>query len=175
MLCCSTSHACIVLQATFYVEGCVYTAHDDTFMPCCTLLLSKQEQLLFTGASPELFKHIALQALLPVPPLQQLPPHLAQLWSSTNSFSMRFWPTLFSVRALSNCSLVVLDADKFGELLKEYDWVGFVIMELSVWVQGLLRHHVEAVGFDFIQLVLDANQLGELMKNVTGDFKFWLV
>jgi CRP-like cAMP-binding protein len=64
-----------------------------------------------------------LQALLPVPPFEQLPPHLQQLWGSTNSFSMRFWPTLCSVRALSNCSLVVLDADKFAELLKEYDWV----------------------------------------------------
>jgi CRP-like cAMP-binding protein len=60
-----------------------------------------------------------------VPPVEQLPAHLAQLWGSTNSFSMRFWPTLFSVRALSNCSLVVLDADKFGELLKEYDWVSW--------------------------------------------------
>jgi hypothetical protein len=64
-----------------------------------------------------------LQALLPVPPFEQLPSHLQQLWGSTNSFSMRFWPTLCGVRALSNCSLVVLDANKFAELLEEYDWV----------------------------------------------------
>jgi hypothetical protein len=67
--------------------------------------------------------HLLRQSLLPVPPLEQLPAHLAQLWGATNSFSLRFWPTLCSVRALSNCSLVVLDADKFAELLTEYDWV----------------------------------------------------
>ncbi|WIA11542.1 hypothetical protein OEZ85_011652 [Tetradesmus obliquus] len=77
-------------------------------------------------------------ALLPVPPPGQLPPRLGRLWRSTNSFSARFWPTLFSVRALSNCSLVVLDADKFSELLEEYDWAQQRLQEIGRHYAGTL-------------------------------------
>lgn len=62
-------------------------------------------------------------ALLPVPPREQLPPRLAQLWEHTPTMSGRAWPCLFAVRALSNCSLLVLSAEGFGGLAQEYEWV----------------------------------------------------
>lgn len=65
----------------------------------------------------------AAQALLPVPYVGELPPRLAALWSTSKSFSSRWWPTLFSVRALSNCSLVALEGNDFAALLEEYEWV----------------------------------------------------
>ncbi|KAI8472380.1 MAG: cyclic nucleotide-binding-like protein [Monoraphidium minutum] len=61
-------------------------------------------------------------ALLPVPPRDALPPHLGALWAATPDFSARSWPCLFTVRALSACSLVVLDGGAFAELLEEYPW-----------------------------------------------------
>lgn len=64
-----------------------------------------------------------MQALLPVPPIQDLPPRLRALWSGGRSFSIACWPTLFLVKALSNCNLMVLSRSKFTELLKEYQWV----------------------------------------------------
>jgi CRP-like cAMP-binding protein len=64
-----------------------------------------------------------LQALLPVPAPLQLPSRLRSLWSGGRSFSSTCWPTLFAVKALSNCNLMVLSRDKFRELLQEYQWV----------------------------------------------------
>jgi hypothetical protein len=65
------------------------------------------------------------KALLPVPPPGELPPRLAALWAATPGFSPRAWPSLFTVRALSGCTLLVLDGAAFADLLEEYPWVRF--------------------------------------------------
>jgi hypothetical protein len=67
---------------------------------------------------------LCLQALLPVPSALQLPRRLHALWSGGRCFSSTCWPTMFAVKALSNCNLMVLSRDKFVELVKEYQWVG---------------------------------------------------
>jgi hypothetical protein len=64
------------------------------------------------------------QALLPVPPSNEQPAQLSELWANSKTFSKCYWPTLFAVRALSNCTILVLDADAFFTLLREYSWVG---------------------------------------------------
>lgn len=71
------------------------------------------------------------QALLPVPPSEQLPPRLRELWSGCRSFSARTWPTMFAVKALSNCNLMVLNRDSFMELLEEYTWVSACVCLLG--------------------------------------------
>lgn len=63
----------------------------------------------------------SLQALLPVPAQQDLPPRLAALWS--RSFSSACWMTLFEVRALSHCTLMVLDREAARQVVQEYGWV----------------------------------------------------
>lgn len=63
------------------------------------------------------------QALLPVPPIAELPPRLRAVWGGSSDFSTRRWPCLFTVRALSACALVTLDAGAFAALLQEYEWV----------------------------------------------------
>jgi hypothetical protein len=73
-----------------------------------------------------------LQALLPVPPMQELAPRLRALWSGGRSFSTACWPSLFAVKALSNCNLMVLSRTKFTELLVEYPWVSAAAAAVAV-------------------------------------------
>lgn len=71
-------------------------------------------------------------ALLPVPAPLQLPSRLRSLWSGGRSFSSTCWPTLFAVKALSNCNLMVLSRDKFRDLLQEYQWAQDAFLDLGV-------------------------------------------
>lgn len=78
-----------------------------------------------------------VQSLLPVPNTDDLPPRLRDLWA-TSCFSGQYWPVLFSLRALSNCSLAVLDAQAFQDLAQEYDKVGAFRRN-----QHLHLHHIQ--------------------------------
>ncbi|KAF8064640.1 FPS1 [Scenedesmus sp. PABB004] len=84
-------------------------------------------------------------ALLAVPALDDLPPRLRALWRRSG-FSGAYWPTLFTVRALSNCSLLVLDAAAFAELLREYEGAAATLRDLGARYAAVLEELPELEG-----------------------------
>eukprot|EP00775_Hariotina_reticulata_P005141 gene5141-5381_t len=124
---------CLIAQQQIAAEGQVLAIPGTPQKQLCIIVrgyadLYMGELLIDTLAAGDSFGETAL---LPVPPSHQQPAQLSQLWSNSKTFSNCRWPTLFAVRALSNCTLLVLDADAFFALLREYSWAEQQFQELG--------------------------------------------